>query len=456
MAKKLNELIVFVVLTMSLACSEPADSASSDAIDSGLSDAEMTLNDGGNGSDLSDGSMTVLDMETRGDMSPISDTGVPPDRGPRADMGVAIPCAVSPDLDDFIRARMEEDNIPGLAAGIVTSGGLVWSRGYGFADVADSIPVESDTFFAGMSISKMLTAAGVMQQVDSGRLALDVDINTYLATAILPTGMPFVVENPFAEGVITLRHLLSHTSGIAGDDYSVLQLNIRESDAALQPLGEMLASLLLPQGERYEAGYHYGDTSPGAAFWYSSIAISLAAYIAEVISGTDFAQLTKRELFEPLGMTNTSWRLSDYDDQRDRLAVMYNQLDGQLDPLAHFTFAEYPAGSIRTNVPDLARFLAMMINRGRHRGVQVLDEGSVALMEEPPFPDARDGYLYGLGMFIAGDDLRAHGGDDAGAATDIAYDRQTGRGVIVLSNTTRQFNNDVIYQRLLDEAALCP
>ena len=71
------------------------DSASSDAMDSGLSDAEMTLNDSGNG-------MTYpmdrdcLDMETRGDMSPISDTGVPPDRGPRADMGVAIPCAVSP------------------------------------------------------------------------------------------------------------------------------------------------------------------------------------------------------------------------------------------------------------------------------------------------------------------------------------------------------------------------
>ena len=133
-----------------------------------------------------------------------------------------------------------------------------------------------------------------------------------------------------------------------------------------------------------------------------------------------------------------------------------DDFESTLEALEAFTFAEYPAGTIRSNVSELARFLAAKINNGTYGNQQILKPASVAAMEEAPFPGANSGSSYGLGMFIAGDDLRAHGGDDAGAATDMAYNRNTKKGVIVLSNVTRRLNSDVIYQRMLVESELCP
>jgi CubicO group peptidase (beta-lactamase class C family) len=370
--------------------------------------------------------------------------------------GNAMPCQVSADLDDYITARMNEDNIPGLSAGIVTSEGLVWAKGYGLANIAQSTPVNQDTIFAVMSISKMVTAVGVMQQVETGALDLKTDINTYLNGVVVNPNISFQVSNPNVNGTITLEHLLSHTSGTAGDDYGVLQLNIKNSDAELQPLGEMLASLLHPQGARYDNGFNWDTTAPGAAFTYSSIGISLAAYVAEVVAKSGFDALTKKTIFDRLGMVNTSWRLSHYNDKKEQLAVMYNPVGGNLEDIEAFTFAEYPAGSIRSTVPELARFLTAMINRGTYGNQQILKPETVAAMEDSPFPNATNGGFYGLGMFLVDDDLRAHGGDDAGAATDMAYNRTTKKGVIILSNVTRQINNDAIYQRLLQEAELCP
>jgi len=369
--------------------------------------------------------------------------------------GDATPCDVSADLDSFITDTMALDNIPGLAAGIVTAEGLVWSKGYGMANIAGSTPVTDETYFALMSISKMVTAAGVMQVVEDGDLDLDADVNDYFASVVVPPNISFEINNPNAAGTVTLKHLLSHTSGIAGDDYGVLQLNIETSDAALQPLGEMLASLLHPDGARYDGGDNYSVNGPGSNFSYSSIGISVGAYAAEVVSGTGFDELTKANIFNRLGMTNTSWRLNDFDDKQDQLAVMYNLVGDTPEQLEAFTFAEYPAGSLRSNVPELARFLAAIINDGTYGNQQILTPQSVALMEEAPFPDATGGLGYGLGMFLATDDLRAHGGDDAGAATDMAYNRVSGKGVIVLSNVTRTIGNDEIYQRLLQEAENC-
>ena len=369
--------------------------------------------------------------------------------------GDATPCEVSPDLDSFITDAMALDNIPGLAAGIVTAEGLVWSKGYGMANIAGATPVTEETYFALMSISKMVTAAGVMQVVEEGDLDLDTDVNNYFAGVVVPPNISFEIDNPNAAGTVTVKHLLSHTSGIGGDDYGVLQLNIKTSDAELEPLGEMLASLLHPDGDRYDGGDNYSGSAPGTNFSYSSIGISAGAYAAEVVSGTGFDELTRGSIFNRLGMSNTSWRLADFDDKQDQLAVMYHLVGGTPEEVEAFTFAEYPAGSIRSNVPELARFLAAIINDGTYGNQQILTPQSVALMEEAPFPDAEGGLGYGLGMFLATEDLRAHGGDDAGAATDMAYNRVTGKGVIVLSNVTRTISNDDIYQRLLQESENC-
>jgi len=443
MSRFVNLTVAAVVLVSWLGCSESNDSApSATSAGSGASSGDGGNVNGGNGANSS---------------------GVGGAGGVGAGVGGvgagdANPCQVSADLDAFITDKMAEDNIPGLAAGIVTDEGLVWAKGYGMANIAASIPVDENTFFALMSISKMVTAAGVMQQVEAGKLDLKADINTYFSGVTVKPNIAFQIDNPNASGTITLEHLLSHTSGIADPGYRLLQNNIKFTDAELEPLGEMLASFLHPQGGNYDGGNNYSNNAPGTDFMYSSIGISAGAYAAEVVLKTGFDELTQKNIFDRLGMVNTSWRLSPFDNKQDQLAVMYNPINGgsTLEAIETFTFAEYPAGTIRSNVPELARFLAAIINGGTYGNQQILKPASVAAMEEPPFPDASNGNTYGLGMFVAGDDLRAHGGDDAGAATDMAYNRKTKKGVIVLSNVTRRVNNDVIYQRMLTESELCP
>lgn len=208
--------------------------------------------------------------------------------------------------------------------------------------------------------------------MQAGSLGLDTDINSYLTL--------FQYSNPANPSApVTVRHLLAHASGLAGDDYGVLQQNIRTNDADVQPLGEMLRDLLSPTGSRYNGGANYTANAPGSAFTYSSIGISLAAYVAQAASGTTFDVMTGTSIFGALGMSNTSWRLNPYANRQSDLAVMYNWNGTTYEVVAPFTFADYPAGSIRTNVPEIARFLAaIMRDDGTFGGAQILSPAMLA------------------------------------------------------------------------------
>ncbi|MBI3073682.1 MAG: beta-lactamase family protein [Deltaproteobacteria bacterium] len=366
------------------------------------------------------------------------------------DAGTAQPCTVASGLDGFINAAMADNNIPGLSAGIVGPYGLVWSKGYGHADIDAGRLVTADTIFPIMSISKVVTAVGVMQLVEAGRLNLDTNINTYLQSMQL-------VHPSFPSVSMTARHLLTHTSGIAGDDYGVLQLNIKSSDAEVQPLGEMLAALLTPQGSRYADGGNFSSNAPGTTRTYASIGTSLAGYVAESIADAGFDNLTKASIFDRLGMVNTSWRLSPYDNKRDQLAVgyTYNATDGTFVSNEPFTFSDYPAGSIRTTVPELARFIAALINDGTYAGQAILLPATVAAMRVVQYPDASVNQAVGWTYTLASRTLLGHGGDDVGASTDFKYDVNTKKGAIILMNVTRRPNTDTILDRLLTESDAC-
>ena len=412
------------------------------ACSDGSDDKAATTSGAGGGTATSTSTDTSTDTSTETD----TDTG-----GGGVGGNPATPCEVSADLDSFIETMMEQNQIPGLAAGIVSKDGMVWARGYGQADIAASRKVTKDTVFALMSISKVVTAAGVMQLVDAGSLDLDTDINSYLKD--------FQIVHPsFPNSTMTTRQLLTHTSGIAGDEYGVLQLNIATSDADVQPLGEMLASLLTPGGARYDNGYNFSDSAPGTAFAYSRIAISLAGFVAESVAQTGFDQLTDKNIFQSLGMTNTSWRLSPYQNKMDQVAVMYNyeEASSSFSVVEPFTFSDYPAGSIRSTVPDLSRFLAAMINKGSYSGQQILEPATVAAMGELQYPDFASSQAIGWTRWEVGERIfLGHGGDDSGASTDMRLDLTSSMGVILLMNTTRRPNTDAIVDRLFEESDGC-
>jgi CubicO group peptidase (beta-lactamase class C family) len=429
----------FVMSIFTLACtpdkSKPQPNSTPDA--SAIADAGTSASADASAPSPDSGTNAMADAGTSQPDASTADTGVEE-------------CQLSADLDDFINTLMTQNQIPGLSAGIVTGSGLVWSKGYGFADIAAARAPTADTIFAMMSISKVVTSAGVMQLVESSQLDLDADINDYLDD--------FDIIHPqFPNTPITTRQLLSHTSGLAADDYGILQLNIHTNDADVQPLGQMLKNLLVPGESRYDDGFNWSDNAPGTIWTYSSIGMSLAGLVAESIANRGFDQLTDANIFQRLGMPNTSWRLTPYQNRLDDLAVMYHwsEPDQRHDIVEHFTFADYPAGSIRSSVSDFSRFLAAMINDGIHDGQRILQASTAQAMRDIQFEALNGGQ--GIGWQYRYDDrtLIGHGGDDSGASTDMWYDVDTGKGVIMLMNVTRREETDQILLRLIEETDNC-
>lgn len=460
MSETFRRVALGAVWLLSIACS------GSGGDDDGGSDDRGGIGDTGGQTetgvdDVGDaGAIDQAEDQVEGSDQGTVDTGGGDDRGAgedartwdRVSTGDAENCsAIGSELDSTIEGLMAENDIPGLAAGIVTAHGLVWAKGYGLANIADSRAVTPDTIFAIMSISKVVTATGVMQLVENGDLDLDEDINTYLDG--------FDVVHPQApEATITMRHLLSHTSGIGRDDYGVLQLNIVTDDADVIPLGEMLESILDADGERYDReAPSYEDVGPGEEFHYSSIAISLAGFVAESVSDTGFDELTAAGIFQPLGMNDTSWRLTPYQDRLDDLAVMYHydEVDGEFLDLEPFTFADYPAGSIRSSVEDLSRFLAASINAGALGEVEVLSPATHSTMLDIHYPEINSAQALGWNYRFEERTLVGHGGDDQGASTDMYYDVDAGIGVILLMNVTRRENTNAILDALFEASDAC-
>jgi CubicO group peptidase (beta-lactamase class C family) len=121
-----------------------------------------------------------------------------------------VPIARADELDDYITLQMQRRHIPGLSLCIFDDGKVVRARGYGVLEKGHATPVTADTLFMAGSISKPVTALAALVLVDEGRLSLDEDVNAKLVTWKVPT-------NAFTEqSKVTLRNLLSHSSGMAG------------------------------------------------------------------------------------------------------------------------------------------------------------------------------------------------------------------------------------------------
>ncbi|HEU5208480.1 MAG TPA: serine hydrolase domain-containing protein, partial [Longimicrobiales bacterium] len=160
-------------------------------------------------------------------------------------------------LDGVMVAHMRDKHIAGATVSVVRGGGLLLSKGYGFADVEERQPVDAErTMFRIGSVTKLFTWTAVMQLVEAGRIDLDTDVNTYLDFEI-----PATYDEP-----ITMRHILSHTPGFEEDSRDLFT----KDSASIVPLGRWLADHL-PERVR----------PPGQYSSYSNYATALAGYIVE-------------------------------------------------------------------------------------------------------------------------------------------------------------------------------
>jgi CubicO group peptidase (beta-lactamase class C family) len=297
---------------------------------------------------------------------------------------------------------MEERHIPGAAVAVVENGKVVRMKGYGVATLEFNVPVTTETVFEIGSVSKQMTAAGIMLLVQDGKVSLDEKIAKYLP------------NTPDAWADVTVRHLMTHTSGV-------------KSYSSLDGFG--LSERMTMADFVKKLSPHPLEFTPGERNIYSNSGFNLLAYIIETQSGKKYMDFMRERIFLPLGMTKTgdrdpqfviSLRANGYEWRQDR----YQGRDGSLTDLMG-------AGSIVSTINDMTKWEVAL------RGEKLLNAQSKKdIWTQFTFTNGKPS-PYGLGWRISdvrGNRLIAHSGQTAGFGAAIHRYVDSDLTVIALTN----------------------
>ena len=307
---------------------------------------------------------------------------------------------------------MATSTAPGLAVALVHHGKAAWAAGYGVADRATREPVTAATRFQAASVSKPVTAWGVLRLVEQGRIGLDDPVVGHLRHWHPP-------PSPFQAGSITVRRLLSHTAGLSVHGYA--------GQPPDRPLPPIAASLSGEGGGSFPVELL---DAPGRRWLYSGGGYSVLQLLVEELSGRPFADFMQAEVLEPLGMTASSFQW-----QRTAATAYPHDADGGRIPDS--AFAEQAAAGLMTTAPDLARFVAAALPGpdGEPPGRGVLSPAGVRLaVTAAPATEGRWGLGYGLGLLPSGDRLAYHEGANHGWRAGLALLPDRRAGIAVLAN----------------------
>ncbi len=359
-----------------------------------------------------------VESETRSPgTQPLSGTHAPPPRRSMIALTlVLILCAVparSDEVDEYVKARMRNLHIPGASLAVVRDGQIVKAQGYGIADLELNAPATKATVYEIGSNTKQFTAAAVMMLVEEGKVSLDDAITKYFP------------EAPETWGRITVRHLLSHTSGIQNHVAVPGYMGIFKTDLLLEttpPRDELLEMFFkLPL-----------EFQPGETWAYDNTGYYLLGIIVEKASGMSFWQFLDERIFKPLSMTATR--------NTDPRPVVPNRASGY--EWVNNAFENRPvlipaigfsAGSLLSTAEDMARWDAALSTE------KVLKKASLETMWAPA--RTNDGtaasFNYGFGWFVDtyhGRRLVQHSGGTPGFSSTIYRFMDDRLTVILLTN----------------------
>jgi CubicO group peptidase (beta-lactamase class C family) len=292
-------------------------------------------------------------------------------------------------IAEIVEEARNEWRAPGMSVAIVVDGSIAWAKGFGLADLENEVEARSDTVYRIASISKPISATAVLQLVEKGKLALDDPVTKHVP------GFP-------DRGLgVTLRHLLTHTSGIR--HYKEGEMDLKDHfDSVEEALGIFKDDPLL--------------FSPGTKYSYSSYAYNLLGAVVESASGLTFEAYLKENVWGPAGMTAT--RLEHQGEVVPKRSRQYVRRGGRIEnaPYADLS-VKWAGGGMISTVEDLARFAIAL------DGDVLLQSKTLEIMYEPM--TLKDGTRteYGLGWDSQVDEEGrrwiAHGGGATGGSTYI-------------------------------------
>ena len=319
-------------------------------------------------------------------------------------------------METWVKSEIEYNNLPGLSVGIIFDQDLIWSKGFGFADVDKKTPMTPQTIFRIASVTKLFTCTAIMQLRDQGKLQLDDPVEKYLSW--------FKIKNRFPDApAITIRQLMTHTSGLPREAAFPYW-----TDHKFPTLDQIMETL--PNQE---------TTYPSETKWkYSNLGMAILGQIVVAASGQDYETYIQNHILKPLEMNNTSVYLTN--EQRKQMATGYGRRlpDGtrQVMEVTDYNGIS-PAASISSNIEDLAKFAALQFSDGNLGNRQILKISTLREMQRVHWlqPNWKSGW--GLGFSIWQRDEKTfvgHAGWVAGYRTQLLLCPEDKIGVIVMSN----------------------
>jgi CubicO group peptidase (beta-lactamase class C family) len=327
-----------------------------------------------------------------------------------------LPAAKLQRIEAAIAAWMTQTKAPALSIAVVTENQMRLSKGYGLADVENSVPAKADTAYRLASITKSITAVAVMQLVERGKLDLSAPINKYCAAYPEKQTLKDAPDKQFS---ITVRQLLVHQSGVRHNKPDEV-LTTRHYNRISEAIGSFKDDPLVVE--------------PETKYSYSTPGYTLLGCAIETASGMSYTDYLRENIFKPAGMTRTV--------VDDVYAIIPNRARGYRKTLAgeiqnaplHDTSIKIPGGGLVTTVEDLAKF-AIAINTN-----QLVKTETLAQMWTKP--KSRDGkeQAYAMGFLINDQDglLRVlNDGSQAGTRTYLFLVPKHKFAVALMTNLER-------------------
>lgn len=325
--------------------------------------------------------------------------------------------AAQPSLPEFDPLReqihselAEHPEVASIAVAVARGGQIVWAEGFGWADREQQRPATADTPYSLASISKPITATGLMLLVAEGKIDLDAAANDYLGEAKLTARVGDARD-------ATVRRVADHTAGLPLH----YQFFYADEPARRPPMDETIR--------------RYGNlvTAPGEIFEYSNLGYGILDEIIARVSGRPYAEFMQARVFGPLGMTRSAIDIAPAWHGQE--ATRYDE-DGQ--PLPFYDF-DHPGGSaVYASARDLARFAMFHLKNDLPDQQAILDHAAIDRMHQPPSNDVDPESHYGIGFGIVRQGERrriAHSGSMGGVSTQMRLFPEDDVAIVVLSNT---------------------
>ena len=246
------------------------------------------------------------------------------------------------EFEEYIQDEIDFQKIPAMSILIFKEEDVLYEKYFGKSNLEQNASLANNHVFLIASISKVVTASALLQLHEDGYFSLDENINNHL---------PFAVNIPNYSTDITFRMLLTHTSGIA--DGSALDDQYYYGQDPPIALDFFLENYLTPGGNFFSVSENFHDFEPGTEHEYTNEGSALIGLLVEEISGVDFNTYCKQNIFNPLGMSNTYWRL---DEITQTIVQPYDYDEGEYEAIEHYTFTDYPNGGLRSTGEDMFKF----------------------------------------------------------------------------------------------------